>query len=147
MGLTKVSIDRVRIGKRLDANPAEVRATVTPDMITPLVLLYQGVTLRAPVNILPLPIGPFLQQRVRLLHLGVLVDLPLETRDTFVWDTLTSGAHRAKTGWAMKGGRVYRILFGEHVESCTVRGRAELEFLRVGANVSVEYQLEKVLQV
>jgi hypothetical protein len=88
MGLANVSIDRVRVRKRLDANPADVCTAVTSDMIAPLVLLYHGVTLGAPMNVLPLPTSPFLQQRIRLLHLGVLVNFPLETRYALVWDAL-----------------------------------------------------------
>lgn len=60
MDLAKVSVYRVRVRKRLDAKPTEVCTAVTPDMITSLVLFYQGVALRAPMNILPLPTGPFL---------------------------------------------------------------------------------------
>jgi len=147
MGLTKVSVDRVRIRKRLDTNPAEVCTAVTPDMIAPLVLLYQRIALGAPMNVLPLPVGPLFQQRIRLLHLRVLVNFPLETRHSFVWDTLTSRAYRAKTGWAMERRGFYRIFWRKHIESRAVGRPAKLEFLRVGANVSVEYQLEKVLQV
>ena len=79
MGLANVSVDRVSVRERLDASPTDVCTAVTPDMVAPLVLLYHGVALRAPMNILPLPTSPFLQQRVRLLHLGFLVDFPLET--------------------------------------------------------------------
>jgi len=61
MSLAKVSVNRVRIRKRLDAKPAKVCAAVTPDVIAPLVLLYQGVTLRAPMNVFPLPTGPLFQ--------------------------------------------------------------------------------------
>jgi len=93
MGLANVSVDRVSVSKGLDANPTDVCTAVTPDMVAPLVLLYHGVTLGAPLNILPLPTSPFLQQRICLLHLCVLVNLPLETSYAFVWDTLTRGAH------------------------------------------------------
>ena len=93
MGLANVSVDRVRVRKRLDANPADVCAAVTPDMVAPLVLFYHSVTLGAPLNILPLPTSPLLQQRIRLLHLGILVNFPLETRYALVWDTLTRRAY------------------------------------------------------
>ena len=93
MSLTNVSINRVCVRKRLDANPADVCTAVTPDMVAPLVLLYHGVALGAPLNIPPLPTSPFLQQRIRLLHLGVLVDFPLETRYVLVWDALARGTY------------------------------------------------------
>jgi len=93
MGLTNVSVNRVRVRKGLDANPTDVCTAVTPDMIAPLILLYHGVALGAPLNIFPLPTSPFLQQRIRLLHLGVLVNFPLKTRYALVWDTLTRGTH------------------------------------------------------
>ena len=141
MVLPNVSVYRVRVRKRLDANPAEVCTAVTPDMIASLVLLYHGAALRASMNILPLPTSPFLQQCVRPLNLGVLVDFPLETRYPLVWDTLTRRTHRAEARGAMERGRILRILWGELVKSCTVRGPAELELLRVGANVGVKRQL------
>lgn len=47
----------------------------------------------------------------------------------------------------MERGGVCRILRGERIEPRAVRSSAELEFLRVGANVGVKYQLEKVLQI
>ena len=93
MGLANVSVYRVRIRKRLDANPTNVCTTVAPDMVAPLVLLYHGVTLGAPMNVLPLPTCPLLQQRIRLLHLGVLVYLPIEACHALVWDTLARGTH------------------------------------------------------
>jgi len=46
----------------------------------------------------------------------------------------------------MECGRVLRILRGKLVESRAVRSPAKLEFLRVGADVSVKCQLEKILQ-
>ena len=147
MSLTNVSINRVCVRKRLDANPADVCTTMAPDMVAPLVLLYHGATLWAPMNILPLPTSPLLQQRVRLLYLGVLVNFPLETRYALVWNTLTRRTYRAETRRAMERGRVFRILRGELIESCAVRSHAEFELVRVDANVSVECQLEKVLQL
>lgn len=112
MDLANVSVDRVRVRKRLDANPADVCTTVTLDMIAPLVLLYHGVALRATMNILPLPASPFLQQCVRFLHLDVLINPPLETRYALVWNTLACRTYRAKARRAMERGRICQILWG-----------------------------------
>jgi len=61
MSLANVSVNRVRVRERLDANPADVCTAVTSDMVAPLVLLYHGIALRTPMNILPLLTSPFLQ--------------------------------------------------------------------------------------
>jgi len=107
MSLANMRVDSVSVGKRLDTNPADVCTAVTPDMVAPLVLLYHGVTLRAPMNVLPLLAIPLLQQRVSLLYLGVLVNLPLETRYALVWSTLTRGTYRTKARRAMECERIF----------------------------------------
>ena len=147
MSLADMSINGVCVRKRLDANPADVCTAVTPDMVAPLILLYHGVALRAPMNILSLPTSPLLQQRVCLLHLDVLVNFPLETRYALVWESLTRRTYRAETRRAMERRGIIGILRGELIESCAVGGHAELELLRVNANVGVKCQLEKVLQL
>ena len=146
MSLANMSVNRVCVRKRLDANPADVCTAVTPDVVAPLVLLYHRVALRTPMDVLPLPTSPFLQQRVRPLHLGVLVDFPFETRHALVRDTLTRRAYRTETRRAVKRGWIFRILRGELIEPHAVGGPAELEFLRVGTNMGVKCHLEKILQ-
>jgi len=116
-------------------------------MVASLVLLYHGAALRAPMNVLPFPTSPFLQQSVSLLYLGVLVNFPLKARYALVWKTLTRRTYRAETRRAMERGRIFRILRGKLIESCAVRSHAKLELLRVKANVSVKCQLEKILQL